>query len=132
MVVCTDAISDIHLATDERVRQITARRYYGTLFIMWFGTQERNGSKIFELDMRDYIRGFLGAAEREHFASLLNYDDPLGWTHVPADINRQDMIDVIAGMPYSRWVLEQMKDPAAYKDSVRRFRELMATVRPNE
>ena len=131
-VLSGELISEIHFATEDRIRQLTARRYYGTLFVLWFGTQERNGNKIFDLDMQGYLRGFQQAAEKEHFVSLIDYDDPLSWTRVPPGVDRQDIIDVIGGMPYFTWVLQQTKEPAAYKDSVRRFRELMTTAQPNK
>jgi hypothetical protein len=131
-VVCADAISDIHFAKEERIRELTARRYYGMLFIVWYGTQEQPAGKVFDLDIRPQIRAFLGAADKEHFASLIDYDDPLRWTRVAADASHDDIVSMSGGMPYYRWVLAQTSDPAAYKEAVQRFRAVIASGKPNE
>lgn len=128
----SDSLYDIHAAKDDHDRQFFARKWYATLFIVWFGTQDHPGSKVFDLDIRDNIRAFLKNAQTEHFASLVDYDDPLGWSRVPPGVSTEEITSHIGGAPYNLWVIEQTKEPAVYKDVVKRFRALVATVKPNE
>jgi hypothetical protein len=130
--LCGELLSEVHFATDDRIRQLTARRYYGTLFLVWFATQDRPGGKVLDLDIRDYVRGFLRAADKEHFAALINYDDPLSWSRLPAGTDPQRFIDLIGGMPYYTWVLEQTKEPDVYRAAVQRFHAFTATVHKND
>ena len=130
--LCGELMSEIHFASDDHVREVTARRYYGTLFLVWFATQDRAGGKILDLDVRDYVRAFLRDEDKEHFASLIDYDDPLSWFRLPDGSNHQRVIGAIGGLPYYTWVLEQTKNPEAYHAAVKRFRAFVATIHTND
>lgn len=130
--LCSNLISEIHFGPHERIRQVNARKYYGTLFLVWFATQDRPGGKILDLDISNNVRGFLRAADKERFATLIDYDDPLSWSRLAADGDRQSVIDVIGGMSYYAWVLEQTKEPEAYRTAVQRFRAFIATIHTND
>lgn len=127
-VLCTEFVAELHVQkADDPSRQSIARRYYGVLFTVWFGAQSDPHLRTF--DVRGYIRAFLRASAKDGFSSLIDYDDPLGWTRVPAGVDSSQLIQAIGDSGFYQRVLAQTKDQAVYKDAVRRFRELFERVK---
>jgi hypothetical protein len=122
-VLCTEFVAELHEPkANEPARQFVARRYYGVLFTIWFGSQSDPHLRTF--DMRGYIRAFQRASAKDGFSSLIDYNDPLGWTRVPAGVDSSQLIEAIGDPGFYQRVLEQTRNQAVYKDAVRRFREL--------
>jgi hypothetical protein len=129
----TEIISQLHDAKDDaRLKQILARRYYGNLFILWYGTHNPPTAREILFDLRGNVRAYLRVAKEFRFETLVDYDDPLGWNHLPSAPDREWLVSALSGDKYYSWVLVHTKDPASYKDAVRRFREMIATVKPGE
>src|SRR5438128_276598 len=63
-----ELISQLHDAKDDPLlKEPLARRYYGNLFMLWFGTDNPPMSKEIEVDLRANIRAFLRVAKECRF-----------------------------------------------------------------
>lgn len=120
----------IHQSNDNvHNKQALARDYYRVLFSIWFGTRYIPTREAIRIDPRGYIRAFQKASVRENFSNLIDYDDPLGWNRLPPNYDKQEIIDAVRGVDYYTWILEQTKDPVAYKKAVHNFRLFTESVK---
>jgi len=128
----TNLIGEIHqskVSHDIRDEREYAREYYRALFAVWFGTLYRPTGEKVHFDPGGYVSAFLRALNREKFGDLIDYDDPIGWNRLPPNSDKQGLIDAMGGMDYYTRILEQTKNPDAYKAAVRQFRAFVETVK---
>jgi len=119
---CTELIGQIHQSKGNiPVQRALAIDYYRLIFAIWFGARYIPIREAIHIDSGGYVDAFQRASEREKFGNLIDYNDPLGWNRLPTNYDKQGLINFMGGVDYYNWILEQTKDPAAYKAAVDKF-----------